>query len=265
MSNHLHSLLRNLPELAASWTNEEVARRWRILFPIRRDLDGIPEEPSNEEIEAIATDSEKVELYRSRLCDISWFNRCMNENIARRANAEDACKGRFWEGRFKCQRLEGDAAIVACAAYIDLNPIRAGIAKTPEGSDFTSVQDRIRTALNKEHKSTNKLSSNTTNHNNPRLAKFSSVLASSLTTKEYLKLVDETGRLLVKGKANISPELCPILKRLGIKDEGWFKNAKSQSKLFYRVVGSLESLKALAKNKKRCWFKGLGAAKAIFV
>jgi hypothetical protein len=52
--------------------------------------------------------------------------------------------GRFWEGRFKAQVPKDDVSILACLQYVDLNPIRAGIAMTLEASDFTSVQDRIR-------------------------------------------------------------------------------------------------------------------------
>jgi hypothetical protein len=68
----------------------------------------------------------------------------LNEFIARGANKEDRVKGRFWESRFKCQALLDEAAIAACMVYVDLNPIRAGVSRTPEESDFTSIQERIR-------------------------------------------------------------------------------------------------------------------------
>ena len=68
----------------------------------------------------------------------------LNEFIARAANKEDGVKGRFWESRFKCQALLDDAATVACMVYADLNLIRAGLAQSPEESDFTNIQERIR-------------------------------------------------------------------------------------------------------------------------
>ncbi len=140
MSNHLHIVLRNRPDVIAGWSDDEVARRWWRLFPLRRESDGSPAEPEDHELQMLVA---RVETLRSRLADVSWFMRCLSEGIARRANREDDCTGRFWEGRYKCQPLLDEAAIVACMAYVDLNPVRAGIAVTPETSTFTSAYERI--------------------------------------------------------------------------------------------------------------------------
>jgi REP element-mobilizing transposase RayT len=144
MSNHLHVVLRSRPDLAQRWTDEEVALQWRRLFPARDPLTGLAGEPSAQDLSTITSDSGRVTELRKRLASLSWFMRCLNEPIARAANQEDGCTGRFWEGRFRSQALVDEAAILACSIYVDLNPIRAGIADTPENSQFTSAYDRIR-------------------------------------------------------------------------------------------------------------------------
>jgi REP element-mobilizing transposase RayT len=145
MANHYHTILRTRPDIVAGWTDWEVATRWLTLFPQHRAVRGTATPPSEEEIRALANRSERIVQLRHRLCSLSWFMGRLNEFIARAANKEDEVKGRFWESRFKCQALLDEAAITACMVYVDLNPIRAGVAAIPEESDFTSIQERLRT------------------------------------------------------------------------------------------------------------------------
>jgi hypothetical protein len=148
MSNHYHAVLRVKPKTTADWGHEEMAARWMQLFRgsplVDRYMAGLCSTEAEQELAG-----KTIELWRERLFDLSWFMRCLNEGIAREANREDDCKGRFWEGRFKSQALLDERALLACMAcmacmaYVDLNPIRAGLSETPEASDFTSVQDRM--------------------------------------------------------------------------------------------------------------------------
>jgi REP element-mobilizing transposase RayT len=144
MEDHYHNILRTRPDIVATWSDREVATRWLTLFPRHRGLGGATTSPAEEEICALAENPERIAQLRQRLSSLSWFMGRLNEFMARAANKEDRVKGRFWESRFKCQALLDEAAIAACMVYVDLNPIRAGRAATPEESDFTSIQERIR-------------------------------------------------------------------------------------------------------------------------
>ncbi len=144
MSNHFHIVVRIDRERAEEWDTQEVLERWTRLFQgpllVQRYLKDPEALDASEKkpLEALA------ETYRQRLHDLSWYMRALNEHIARQANAEDGVTGRFWEGRFKSQALLDEAALLAVMAYVDLNPIRAGIADTPEQAEYTAIHARIR-------------------------------------------------------------------------------------------------------------------------
>ena len=143
LSNHMHVVVRTRPDVVATWSDDEIAVRWWNLFPQRRVQDGSAAEPTEFELNHIRNDASGLKEKRRRLSNVSWFMKCLSEPIAKRGNREEEVTGHFWEARYKIQPLLDEMAIAACMAYVDLNPIRAGIALTPETSDFTSVQERI--------------------------------------------------------------------------------------------------------------------------
>jgi hypothetical protein len=144
MSNHLHVVLRNRPDIAQQWSDHDIALRWCRVFPPRDDATGRPVEPDEHDLAMVTADPDRLAELRTRLASLSWFMRCLCEKIARAANDEEGSSGRFWAGRFKSVALLDEAAILACSVYVDLNPIRAGLVATPEESAYTSGCDRIR-------------------------------------------------------------------------------------------------------------------------
>ncbi len=142
LSNHMHLILRNRPDVVKTWSDRDVAERWLKVFPGRR-LDEHLGQPTQNDIQTLVRNKKRLATVRLRLSDISWFMRSVSEPIARLANKQDECTGRFWEGRFKAQRITDESGLLACAMYVDLNPIRAAMAATAEQSRHTSAFDRI--------------------------------------------------------------------------------------------------------------------------
>ena len=246
MSNHYHLVVK-LTDRSESWSDNEVLDRWTSLFrgPIL-----VQRHVSGDALSEIEQDTVRsmAAVYRKRLGNLSWFMKCLNEPIARRANQEDGCTGHFWEARFHSQALCSEPALLAAMAYVDLNPVRAGITKTPETSRYTSVYRRLNpqteaTALKKAIRSL--LGSGELRHFNvdvrPLLA-FSDQNNTSklpdetlpMQSREYLKLIDLTGRVVAKGKlGRIDKQLAPILERLGLSTNEWV-SASTQFKQHYR-------------------------------
>ena len=254
MSNHYHVTLMVDTARANEWSEEEVVSRWGHLFKIPKMVEayfkGAGAQAEQDEARRF------IEERRAHLMNVSWFMRCMNEYLARRANAEDQCTGRFWEGRFKSQALLDEAGLLTAMAYVDLNPIRAGIAKTPETSEFTSIRERIRTMQGKRPSGI-------------RLCEFqfkgSKSAALPMTFEDYLQLVDWTGRQLRSDKrGSIDANLPPILTRLMIDPDAWVTAMRPKGNVFGRAMGRLNHLRLHAKALGQSWVKGLRIAEGLY-
>ena len=192
-----------------------------------------------------------LETWRGRLHDLSWFMRCMNETIARLANAEDRCSGRFWEGRFRSQALLDERAVLACMAYVDLNPIRAAIAQTPETSDFTSIQERIQNPAAND------------------LARFSDAINDPGTIPyrlpDYLQLVDWLGRAIQRDKRGaIAADTPPILQRLGLDAHEVLHYMGRKPDRWVTALGPVDSIRAFAQTVGQKFVMGVSMGRRLF-
>src|ERR1700744_6246493 len=254
MSNHVHIVLHVDPQVAKAWSEEEVAERWVRVFPVR--VDGvIDDDLCQEKVRRLQSDPERMVELRNRLGSLSWFMRCLNEPIARQANREDGCTGRFWEGRFKCQALLDEQAVLSCMVYVDLNPIRAGIATDLATSEHTSIRHRLQRAEARAPSSTAALRS---------MAGVLLAPALSVRTLDYLELVDWSGRVVREGKrGSIGVATPAVLTTLGLGKPQWQSQMLGIESRYYRAVGTVESLKAKARALGQRWLKGTGGAKRL--
>ena len=243
MSNHTHVVLRINKQKAESLSVKEIIRRWHklykgMLLPQRYINPGECDSLTEAETETVKN---LAEVYRSRLFDISWFMRLLNEYIARQANKEDNCTGHFWEGRFKSQALLDEASLAACMAYVDLNPIRACLAKTPEDSAHTSIRRRIQAAKT---------------HQQPRsLLHFTGNSKEDLSDglpfriEDYFALVEQTGRHFHPNKrGKIDDNASSILTRIGLEHTDW-KALVCGIETDFNTSVSIEKLNSRSKRK----------------
>lgn len=247
LSNHYHLVVRTRPDQGLSASEKDMATRWCRIFP-RQDTDEVLR------IQALLGNQEKLKLIRQRLSDISWLMRRLNEGLARTANREDRCNGRFWQGRFHSQLLLEEAAVLMCMVYVDLNPIRAGAAVGVEDSRYTSIFHRI-------------------HHTNPeeRMGPVSACFESGfglpldLKLSQYVTLVERTGELFKAGaQTSIADTAVPVLRRLNIRTESYSRVIANLSKLFYRAIGNPGQLEEYSQALGQCWVKGRASAAMVF-
>ena len=244
MSNHYHLVLHVDKARVDSWSMEDVISRWLQLYRgpeiIQRFVLG--EILGDEELEVVHG---LAETWRVRLYDISWFMSCLNYYSALYANKEDGCTGRFWEGRFISQALLDDAALLSCMAYVDLNPVRAGIAEGFEDSDYTSIQARIR-HMQKQHE-----------EQKPALMAFAEsenerqpVTMLPYALKDYLELVDWTGRAQRSDKKGfISYKAPKLLTSLRLSPAQWKLLAKEIQKESITMLNGLNKVAIIEKRQ----------------
>jgi REP element-mobilizing transposase RayT len=238
MNNHLHVLLRLDPDVAAGWSDEDVVRRWGRLCP-PRDKSRRELPVTDDWVRWRLKDVQWVATTRERLQSISWFMKYLKEPLARLANRQDDARGAFFESRFKSVAILDDEALLATCVYIDLNPIAAKIADTPETSDHTSIKQRLDHVEAEGQTAQLEAAS----HGSAAGSLAAAGLEESLwlcpiedrreldSTREgmiagfplgsYVRLVDYTARLFRQGKGTISAELAGIFDRLGTNAQSW--------------------------------------------
>ena len=144
--------------------------------------------------------------------------------------------------------------ISPCMAYVDvdLNPIRAGIAQTPETSDLTSIQQRIL-----DQNEISLLPLDPGQYTNTPVIPFALV--------DYLELVDWSGRALLENKRGfISEHLPKILTRLEMDPQTWMQTMTTYGTCFQRVVGPMEKIQALCTRLRQSWLCGLSANRRLY-
>ena len=248
LDNHLHVLVRLEPERAAYWSDAQVVRRWGKLFP-PRGKDRQPLAVTQAWIERKLSDQTFVAETRRRLSDLGWFMKCLKEPLARLANKQDGCQGAFWQGRYKSVAVLDDEALLATCAYIDLNPLAAGMSKTPEESPHTSVKRRVdhcrakgrlndlqaaregSVAALKKARGIEKGLWLCPIEDRRREGLKRTGLLDGFSLGSYLQLVDYTSRLVRQGKARVSREVASLLTRLGTSVDRW---QQTLTKMFSR-------------------------------
>ena len=257
MDNHLHLLLRVDPDVAKAWTPSEVVQRWLKLYPLR--VNRRPVAPTRDDLDRLASNSQWVEERRERLSSLSWFMKCLKEPFSRKANREEKCRGTFFEGRFKSIAILDDESILTVAAYIDLNPVAAGICRLPEQSPYTSIKERVEHLIAMGRMQDVAQIRNGTvaaqqvsegieqDHwlvpieDQRRRGATREGIKEGFTLGQYLMLVDCMSRSVREGKANISEDIQSIFERLQIIDAERWLNRVTNMLNNHRFYGSFMS------------------------
>ena len=243
MSNHYHLILK--VNCTKKWSERKCLIDWASLCAIPDVCQRYIKHESltKTELDLVYL---QADVYRKRLMDISWFMKLLNEYIARAANTEDKVTGHFWQSRFKSQALLDEKALLTCMAYVDLNPIRAAMASTPEESDYTSIQERIKA------KSTQLLNLGFSDNDIPY----------GLT--DYCALVDATGRAIVANKRGFIPDDLPdILHRLNLNSLTWLNELNQFKTKGHTAIGTIQQLKDFCHNVNKKWRTGIQLTPAL--
>ena len=279
MANHLHLVLRSRPDIAERWSREEVARRWLTITRLAKCMSDTLPEPSQEKVQALAKDKKRIQKLRRRLSKISWFMGILCENIARRANAEDDCTGRFFESRFKCRECVDEAGTLLCGLYVDLNPIKAGEAPSPETARYTSAYQRIQAQQQCPHAADRadgwlaELSLRDGSDQDPNKVngsrtgqRASDMGVLSISWENYHQLLQWGVQEVRTGARSTLPkDLELVLDQLQVRSDTWLETVQDYEQAFCHAVGSPAELAEVAQRMGRSCLKGTPACRRAFV
>jgi putative transposase len=164
-------------------------------------------------------------------------------------NTSKTAKNRTKTARFKSQALLDARAVLACMAYVDLNPIRAAMASTPEQSDYTSIQERI------------------LQPKDSCLKPFTEQddVGISFGLKDYLELVDWGGREIKHKKRGYIPASAPaILTRLKMGAAPVLHYLGKADQPTFSALGPVSMLRAFASSVGRSFINGQSFGKRLF-
>ena len=239
-----------------------------------KNADGSPCQPTESEIKSIAGCPVKTKEIREQLSSISWWMRLLCKRIAMRANREEEEAGRFWQDRYHATVLTDEASLLACSAYVDLNPIPAPMCEKLEDSDHTSVQ-RLIEAKREESKREEEPNANqeasdsflaplSINEESDAVGPCVSAGSSrcidkgflAMSLEDYLLLLDWTARQSVAGKRDKTPACVPpILERLGLVQSSCCEFVSDFGKLFSAVAGKpsvVDSMRTPHGHRRMC-------------
>jgi len=156
MSNHFHILLEVPPKKkgeAVSISDDEFLEKIERMYALEyyRDVKEMLERFREGNLDQSAEDLKA--RYTCRMYDLSEFMKGVKQRFTQWYNREHQRTGTLWEGRFKSVLVEGGYASRVVSAYIDLNPVRAGIVERPEDYRWSSYGVAMNPALGEKNSS----------------------------------------------------------------------------------------------------------------
>ena len=255
MDNHYHLVLHLDPKRPQQWSDETVAEKWLQAYPSKLDKPGFEKQREMKK-QAIMANHEKLKEYRARLGSLSWFMSRLNEPLAKDSNEEDNVKGRFGESRYTSIALLDETAVLSCMAYVDLNPIRAGMVKELQQSLHTSIKKRlgalqVQPELLKQ--SIKPMSGNTGGQ------------SVRIKLDEYVALVEWAGKSIVHpDKAKMPAHINTLLTNLNLQPDNWLQQFQKVNQGAACAIGSVAHLKDKAKSLSKKWLKGIGSCRLLY-
>jgi len=148
MSNHFHLLVR-VPEKAAmpALTEEGLRDLITLIYRRRRRIEVLQElDRARQALERgdASWMNEILARYEARRYDLSSFIKDLKQWFTQWYNHRHDRQGTLWEGRFKSVLVEnGEQALLTIGAYIDLNPVRAGLVDDPKDFRWSGYGEAV--------------------------------------------------------------------------------------------------------------------------